>query len=124
MPPLHIEKFANAFIPLAVPSAHVAGAARGAVNRYGEKHGGLWVGGKVVVTSEALDFVPNRMNVALHQGLEPISIPFSSIRSARREFGWVTGIVAVEHSHGAFRFRCFGAKRVAEEMAAHLHRRS
>jgi hypothetical protein len=124
MPPLHIEKFANAFIPLAVPSARVAGPARGAVNHYGEKHGGLWVGGKVVVTSEALNFVPNRMNVALHQGLEPISIPFGSIRSARREFGWVTGIVAVEHAHGAFRFRCFGAKGVAEEMAAHLHRRS
>ena len=120
MPSLRIEKFANAFVPNAAPSEHLGGAALNAVDHYGKKHGGLWVGGKVVVTSEELSFIPNRMNVALHQGLQAVRIPFASIRSAKREFGWLTGIVVVEHSYGVFRFRCFGAKQVAAQMAAHV----
>jgi hypothetical protein len=36
----------------------------------------------------------------------------------RHEFGWVTGIVVVDHMHGEFRFRCYGAKQLAATMAA------
>jgi len=117
-PFLRIEKFANAFVPNAVPSELVIGEALNAVERFGKKHGGLWVGGKVTVTPDGLSFVPNSLNVAFHVGLEEIRIPLLSIRSVRREFGWVTGIVVVEHSSGEFRFRCFGAKQVAAEMSS------
>jgi hypothetical protein len=120
MPCLHIEKFANAFVPNAVPSELIGGAALKAVDRFGKKHGGLWVGGKVVVTPEQLLFAPNGMNVALHEGLKAVRIPLVSIRSVKREFGWVTGIVVVEHAHGSFRFRCFGAKQLAAQMASHV----
>jgi hypothetical protein len=74
-------------------------------------------GGKVTINSNGLFFAPNGMNTALHEGLEAVHIPLSSMRSARREFGWVTGIVVVVHDKGVFRFRCFGAKKVAESLA-------
>src|SRR5438105_11250059 len=117
---LHIDKFANAFVPRATPSALVGGAARSAVDRYSRKHGGLWVGGKILATVEALTFVPNGLNVAMHTGLRGTQIPLNSILSVRRECGWLTGVVVVQHSHGEFRFRCFGAKQVAEELSAYV----
>lgn len=67
-------------------------------------------------------FSANDMNTSLHEGLEALHIPLSSIRSARREFGWITGIVVVEHEKGVFRFRCFGAKKVAESLAESVAR--
>ncbi len=120
MTDLKIEKLANAFIPNAVPSALVGSAALKAVNRFDAKYGGLWVGGKVTVTRDGLRFVPNRLNVAFHEGLKDTHIPLSSIRTVTREFGWVTGIVAVRHSEGEFRFRCYGAKQVAATLGAYV----
>ena len=110
MPSLRIEKLSNAFIPNATPSELVSGQGLKAVNRFSRKYGGLWVGGKVTADDERLSFVPNRVNVAFHTGLQEIHIPIVNIRSVRREFGWFTGIVVVTHAHGEFRFRCLGAK--------------
>lgn len=117
MTTLTIEKLSNAFIPNAMPADFIGGAAGQELQRLLKKHGGLWVGGKVTINSNGLFFSPNGMNTALHEGLETVHIPLPSIRSARREFGWVTGIVVVEHDKGVFRFRCFGAKKVAESLA-------
>jgi hypothetical protein len=117
---LNLEKLANAFVPDATPSALLAGAALDSVNRYGKKHGGLWVGGKITITPDGLRFAPNRMNTALHQGLDATYIPMASIKAVTREFGWLTGIVVVRHLAGEFRFRCFGATQVAAALAAHV----
>ena len=54
---------------------------------------------------------------AVHAALEPINVPAEDIRAVRHEFGWVTGIVVVTHARGEFRFRCYGAKRLAATMA-------
>lgn len=121
MTTLHIKKFANAFVPNAKPSGIVAGQSLGAVNRIGKKLGGLWVGGKVTATPSELSFSPNGMNMALHVGLEKVCIPLRNIRSVRREFGWLTGIVVVLHDHGEFRFRCFGAKQVTAKLSSHVN---
>jgi len=120
MPALALQKLANAFIPHATPAGLANVVAGGSIDRFKQKHGGLWVGGKVTATSQELRFEPNAMNRALHHGLESMSIPLRSIRSVRREFGWLTGIVVVEHAGGEFRFRCFGAKQVAAELASSL----
>lgn len=117
---MNLEKFANAFVPGAAPSGLVGGAARGAVDNFREKHGGLWVGGKVSVNLRGVTFVPNAMNRALNKNLEDTFIPLEAIRSVRREFGVLTGIVVVEHAQGTFRFRCFGARQVAATMARQL----
>ena len=39
-----------------------------------------------------------------------MNIPAASVKSVRREFGALTGVVVVEHAHGEFRFRCIGAR--------------
>lgn len=113
-----IEKLANAFVPGAEASDEVAGAALRAIDRHARKQGGLWVGGKVVIGPGGLSFAPNRLNSSLHAGLEPVDVPLRDIRSVHREFGWLTGIVVVEHVRGEFRFRCFGARGVAEALRA------
>ena len=120
MTSLYIEKFSNAFIPNAVPSEFIEGAAGKELQRLLKKHGGLWVGGNVVIDARGLTFTPNRMNTALHKGLDTLHIPLTEIRSARRRFGWLTGIVEVEHDEGLFWARCFGAKRVAETLGEYV----
>ena len=113
-----IRKLANAFIPHASPSDVVLVVARSAIQRFSSKHGGLWVGGTVSVSETGVSFAPNALNRAVHVGLESIHVPAKDIRAVRHEFGWVTGIVVVEHIHGELRFRCYGAKRFAATVAA------
>lgn len=110
---LSIRKTVNALIPDATPSGLVFGAALAECERWKKKYGGLWVGGSIEISNDGLLFRPNPLNEAVHIGLEPVSIPLVDIRSVRREFGWGTGIVVVEHKSGEFRFRCFGARTIA-----------
>jgi hypothetical protein len=114
-----IRKLANALIPHASPSELVPVTALSAIDRFKRKYGGLWVGGTVSISQSGVSFSPNRLNREFHDAaLEPINVPATDIRAVRHEFGWVTGIVVVEHAHGEFRFRCYGAKRLAATMAA------
>jgi hypothetical protein len=112
----------NAFIPHAMPSAVMPAVALSAIERFKRRHGGLWVGGTLSVSRNGVSFSPNRLNRAFHEDLEPINVPADDIRAVRQEFGWFTGIVVVEHIHGEFRFRCYGAKQLAATMAASFNR--
>jgi hypothetical protein len=118
MATLRIRKLANAFVAGAAPSDLMPEFALSAVDGFKRKHGGLWVGGTVSVSQDGVSFSPNRLNQALHACLEPIQVPAKDIQAVRYEFGWFTGIVVVEHLQGEFRFRCYGAKRLAATMAA------
>jgi len=118
MTPLIVRKLANAFIPNAAVSSIVPSAVLPVIARFHRKHGGLWVGGTVSVSPSGVSFTPNRLNQAVHDGLQPIEVPAKAIRAIRNEFGWFTGIVVVQHEHGEFRFRCYGAKRLAASMSA------
>jgi hypothetical protein len=111
-----IRKMVNAFVPNAVPSDVVPTVVLSAIDRFKRKHGGLWVGGAVSVSETCVSFTPNGLNQALHEELQPINLPRRKISSVRHEFGWFTGIVVVEHVDGEFRFRCYGAKRLAARM--------
>ena len=116
-----IRKLANAFVPDAMPSGVVPADALSAIARFKRKHGGLWVGGTVSVSQAGVFFTPNGLNRFVHDGLEPVNVPSQNIRAVRREFGWFTGIVVVEHTQGQFRFRCYGAKRLAASMCRVLN---
>ena len=118
MEPLNIRKLANAFMRTATPSDALLSEALAAAQRFKRKHGGLWVGGTVVVTRDGVSFEPNRLNRVFHEDLEAINVPAHDIRGVRHEFGWFTGIVVVTHTGGEFRFRCYGAKRLAATLAA------
>ena len=117
MEPLNIRKLANAFIPTATPSDVLPSAALSAVQRFKRKYGGLWVGGTVVATSRGVSFAPNGLNRALHEDVGAIDVLARDIKSVRHEFGWLTGVVVVTHVGGEFRFRCYGAKKLAAMLA-------
>ena len=113
-----IRRRANAFIADATPIDVMPAFALSAIDRFKRKHGGLWVGGTVSVSQSGVSFTPNGLNRAFHESLESMSVPSENIRAIRHEFGWFTGIVVVAHMHGEFRFRCYGAKRLAAVMAS------
>lgn len=115
-----LSKVCNAFIPNAVPSELVTGPALRAVERMIRKTGGLWVGGRVVANTQGIHFSANALNQAFHEDLEDVYIPLSEVLSVKREFGWITGIVVVEHCQSEFRFRCMGAKGVAAELSTYI----
>lgn len=117
---LLIDKMCNALLPDAAPSGLFSGVASATAGHMHEPLGGLWVGGRVQASSDAITFTPNGMNAALHSGLQPVRIPLTTVSAARRDFGWLTGIVVVEHAGGEFRFRCFGARGVARILSSHV----
>lgn len=117
MTTLNVRKLANAFFLNATPSGLVPAYALSAIRRFKRTQGGLWVGGTVEISQAGVSFSPNGLNRVFHEPLEPISVPAKDVRAVRYEFGWVTGIVVVEHVHGEFRFRCYGAKHLAATMA-------
>jgi hypothetical protein len=117
---LLIDKLCNALLPDAASSGLLPAMVAGTVEAARKHLGGLWVGGRVKASSEAITFTPNSMNAAIHTKLDAVRIPLSSVRTVRREFGWLTGIVVVEHAQGEFRFRCFGARNVARVLSSHV----
>ncbi|MCE3263898.1 MAG: hypothetical protein K0R43_2977 [Pseudoduganella sp.] len=120
---IYIKKLCNAFITDAVISRRIGGAAGRNAEAIGAMMGGLWVGGTVTVSADALDWVPNIMNKAFHDKLQMVHIPLAEVRAVRREFGILTGIVVVElEDNSEFRFRCFSARSVAENMSDLLPR--
>ena len=106
-----ISKLCNALIPDA--EANIDFHLRKGFKKW---FGGLWVGGKVTISESGLSFRPNGLNSALHSNDCSVDIPFSDLRSARKEFGFITGIVVVGHRDGEFRFRCFGSKSTADRI--------
>lgn len=120
---IFIKKLCNAFITDAVINRRVGGTAARGVEAIGAAMGGLWVGGTVTVSAYALEWVPNIMNQVFHDQLQSVHIPLADVRAVRREFGILTGVVVVELADKTeFRFRCFNARNVAENMSDLLPR--
>ena len=115
---MHIEKVANALIPGARPSpSRVNLIVRGIGRLFAAWYGGLWVGGTIEFSDAGLRFSPNQLNKELHVDLGDVYIPLAEIQGVRHEHAWVTGIVAVQHTGGVFRFRCFDAEPLAFQMS-------
>lgn len=135
-----IKKAANAFFANATVNAHaVSGIAEaasqiggvngaGAINRSIEaqrrRMGGLWVGGSIVITADEITFRPNGINSEIHNEGEGLSYysRLSEIGTVKRAGGFLTGIIDIESRDGPFRFRCFGADRVAAELWSRVPR--
>ncbi len=119
---MYIRKLANAFCEGAKPIKALSKVTPPAVMRYKTKHGGLWVGGNVEISDDRLVFRPNDINRTMHEALQDIIIDTSKITAVNYQFGWITGIVAITHDRGEFRFRCFGAKAVVNELSAYIEK--
>ena len=111
-------KVANAFIEDAASPLEVGSVGR-SIRRYRRKHGGLWVGGRVTLTSAELGFSPNAVNRLAHYGDTSFKIPLSAITHIEVEPGFFTKIIAVTWTGGGVRrFRCYGAAKFAEQLRA------
>jgi len=114
-------KYANAF----VPDAEMSDGARrfflfggaSSVDWLRQRMGGLWVGGAVTLTREALHFGPNALNAAAHADDTSQSVRLDRVIEVSDRFGWVTRIVDVRTDDGeTFTFRCFGAPAFADQI--------
>ncbi len=126
------SKACNALVAEAQPEFALYSAAARAIGSVGHEHvlsavlegfrdfyGGLWVGGKVELTSTRLSFSPNVLNQLAHKGDYSWSIPLPEIQALSHEFGFLSGIICIETPRGRAKLRCFGAKgflaRIAEQ---------
>jgi hypothetical protein len=75
------------------------------------RQGGLWVGGRVVLTTTSLRFQPNQMNINLHEkptSLE-VEVALSEILDLGLRRGLITNIIDVRSATGLLSIRCFRA---------------
>lgn len=114
-------KYANALFRDAEMSGLAEGllpaGGRSAIAGMKRKMGGLWVGGRVSLSREALVFAPNALNSAAHAGEVSWSVPLSRVAEVSDRFGWFTRIVDVAtEDRAVVTFRCFGAPAFAEQI--------
>jgi hypothetical protein len=78
--------------------------------------GGLWVGGRATLTTEALIFEPDMLNRLVHAKgtVPPVEIPIAQIKDAKRRFDLFMGLVDVYLAGGTFSLRCYSARAFAE----------
>lgn len=79
---------------------------------------GLWVGGRVTVDAEAVSFGPNAVNEAVHRIPTHWRVPFGAIQRVTVRFGLVSRIIDLHTDRGVVTFRCYGARALAQEIAA------
>ncbi|WP_459855463.1 hypothetical protein [Dongia sp. agr-C8] len=83
-------------------------------------YGGLWVGGRLSLFPDRLEFSANDLNRRMTEGVLDLTIPLDSIRAVQRRFGIVTGIIDVITDTGPNSFRCYGAARFTEMLRSCL----
>ena len=120
---IYISKLCNAFYPGAqVNFERLPTNSIDAVERFKRRHGGLWVGGRLVITNEEIQFTPNALNVAVHMNVTAMIIPLGFVNSVSWIFGFFTGIILIVSKKGEYRFRCFGAKGIVRKLESLIKR--
>jgi hypothetical protein len=112
------SRMANALIAnvdVGVPTTSVAGQVLG---RYRQRYGGLWVGGRLTVTTTDVQFHANALNRSIQSGQLDIIVDLRSIESVELLPGVLTKIVAIRTGDGVIKVRCFGAAKVTEQIRA------
>ena len=113
---MKINKLCNAFFPdadiMKLNFGFLGAPVNDAVDNFKQKHGGLWVGGRLMAGEDKLIFRQNLANRLIHTSDNDLCIDISDIDKVWWEFGWFTGIVNVRIMEIVLRFRCYGAKQV------------
>lgn len=116
------SRLANALIEnvhVGLPTTSAAGQVLG---RYRRRYGGLWVGGRLTVTTTDVQFHANALNRSIQSGQLDIAVDLDSIESVELLPGVLTKIIALQTSDRVVKLRCFGAAKVAEQIRARLSR--
>jgi hypothetical protein len=112
-----LTKAANALVEdaaVAIDGGSIDRRLERGVDRVRQSSGGLWVGGRVTLSTEHLSFHPNGVNSAMQTGTLEVAIPLGEVRSVEVDPGTLTKIVVVRTADLAFKVRCFGAAKLAE----------
>lgn len=82
--------------------------------------GGLWVGGTVYLTPDAVEFHPNGLNRAVHKDPDSLNVilPLRGITSVETRFGVATQIIDLKTAIGTLSIRCLGARGFANKIDA------
>lgn len=83
---------------------------------FGKSYGGLWVGGRFQVDGSRAQFTPNVVNRWIHNDHTSFSFPLNELKAAKRQFGFITGVVLLRTDQREYKIRCFGAKQIANEL--------
>lgn len=84
--------------------------------------GGLWVGGRVTLTTRTVSFSANGMNRLMHSGTLDVSVPLAKVTDVKVLRGLFTNIVAITTLETVLKVRCYGAARFAEAILAARNR--
>lgn len=106
-----ISKIANALIE----DAHARTSSSLAVlSVFRAIWGGLWVGGRVTLTSEAVTFAANTLNRFAQSGTLDVVLPLRQVVDVDVLPGFFTNIVAIGTPDRVLKVRCYGARRFAD----------
>ena len=80
--------------------------------------GGLWVGGRVTLTSDAVSFAANTLNRIAQSGTLDVSVPLNQVTDVELLPGVFTNIVAISTPDRVLKVRCYWARRFADAVIA------
>lgn len=80
--------------------------------------GGLWVGGRVTLTSDAVSFSANTLNRVAQSGTLDVSVPLTQVTDVEVLPGFFTNIVAISTAERVLKVRCYRARRFADAVIA------
>jgi hypothetical protein len=106
-----LKPFADAYLQW-----NTLGLANAELERLRREMGGLWVGGTLTVSEDAIVFGANALNRWLQAGPLRLKIPMRDVSAVNLRRGVLTKIIEVTYGEPALRtsFRCFGAAEVAD----------
>lgn len=61
----------------------------------GQMTGGIWVGGRVILTNHRVVFLPNALNRLVQDNLPTIALALADVNEAKQRFGLATAIVDI-----------------------------
>ena len=81
-------------------------------------YGGLWVGGRLTVTTTELEFHANAANRALQSGQLDIRADLRAVSSVEVLPGVVIKIIAIHTDEQVIKVRCWRARNIADRIRA------
>ena len=88
------------------------------VSVFREALGGLWVGGRVTLTTETVSFSANGINRMVQSGTLDVTVPLAQVTDVTVLPGFFTKIVAITTPELVLKVRCYGAATFAGAILA------
>src|ERR1700691_443347 len=87
------------------------------LDRFKSAHGGLWVGGLAMLTTESICFRANAVNRGIHEGSLDIAILLPDIIGIEVLPAFMSSAVVIRTPGSVVKIRCFRADSFASQMA-------